>query len=166
MKWIDGTFEVTINLILIVLLFQLVLLCFLLRPKRDWYLVERQIFFGKEARAASCEEYTGPKLSEGGWTVEHTTAIHATDGVTLSRTDGTRITIEQTVFNDLAAAHQNFEYLRELFADNEDCHRLFLRRVVARSRMGAITLPAQSFSKKDGIVLERTVSLGKKHVNS
>lgn len=145
----------TINLILILLLSQIVLLWLLLRPNRDWYLVERQIFFGEGARAASSEEYTASELSKSGWTIEHTVTIQATDSVTLSRQDGTRIIIEQTVFNDLAAAHQCFEYLRELYADVEDCHRLYLRRVVARSRMGAITLPTQPFHKKDGVLLRR-----------
>jgi hypothetical protein len=77
---------------------------------------------------------------------------------TLAHKDGGKIVIGQKVFSDVAAAKEYFEFVRRLFPygnEEDGIHTVYSRRIVARSREKAVTLPPQPYYKKDGVVLEK-----------
>lgn len=146
------------------LLVQMALLWLLLRPKRDWYVVDHQIRYGKTSPSSPDGDFSKLHLSAHGLTIEKAFGSNAA----LSHKDGGKIVISQEVFSDLAAARQDFEYIKKLFPygnEEDGSHKVYLRRIVARSREKAITLPPEQYYRKDGVVLEKFVSAWKPSEN-
>lgn len=118
-------------------------LWFLLRPKRDWYVIEW--------RTRSDERHTLRPPPYSGFSkfelVAHKFRIESLSKsfASLLHQEGTRITIKQAVFEDLLAAQHHFERTKALFPYSDTYQKLYLLRVVARSRRRAHVLPPRKY---------------------
>jgi len=137
------------------LLILLIELGFLLRPRRDWYVAEW--------RTCSDEKLCSMAFSAPpgfGFDEDHLSAYKLTlgrkgpRGVTISHKDGGEIGITQTAFDDLGAALQYFEKMKELFPVVDGFHKVYVWRIVARSRRKAIVLPPATYISGEGEVLQ------------
>jgi hypothetical protein len=83
--------------------------------------------------------------------------IKRANGSVLQHESGGQISISQTAFENLEVARLHFEGLKRLlpFRDDFPFQKLYLWRVVARSRTKALTLPPEQYSSKDGQVLSQ-----------
>ena len=119
-----------------------VALWFLLRPKRDWYVVELRTCFDEKL---CTEAFSSPP--NFGFDKDHLAAYHLTigskgpKGASIWHKDGGRINISQTAFDELGAASLYFEEMKKLFPHMEGFHKAYVWRIVARSRRKAIVIP-------------------------
>mgnify|MGYP001608021589 FL=1 len=75
------------------------------------------------------------------------------DQAWLKQANGGEIRIHQYVFANLDAARMIFDELRDGGPFGEDFQKLYLWRIVARSRRQAFTLPPEKYSDKSGETL-------------
>lgn len=148
------------------------MLWFLLRPKRDWFIVERRCCTDKQlcstAFSFTAEIFGFDKttLSAHGLTIDNNSiniaykskslasAIVATllgvrKSIRMVHKKGGQISIEQTIFDNVDAAIMHLERLKELLPYGDHYEELYLWRVVSRSRRKAVTLPPEHYSDKD-----------------
>jgi hypothetical protein len=140
------------------LLLQIIVLYFLLRPARDWYVVEHQVGHGLSIPSSLDGAFSEAHLAAHHLAIQETSASQATlvDG------QGGKILISQYVFENVDVAKQEFSSFKNLFPYGDEgahSHRVYLRRIVARSRGQAITLPPRTYGTKDGFILEHYSSL-------
>ncbi len=138
---------------MVLLLVQMVLLWFLLRPKRDWYVVDIHRIYGN--KLASCEEGFGKHyLAAHNLTIQ----IERLRSTYMVDKDGGSISIDQKEFSELDAAKLYFDGITKTFAygDAEEGRTtVYLRRIVARFRKKAVVLPPDTYSRLDHEVLQR-----------
>ena len=117
-------------------------------------MVDQQIRYGKTDSESVYGDFSKLHLEAHNLTIE---SAHG-DNATLTHKDGGKILIGQKVFIDLAAAKQYFEFIEKLFPygnEEDGIHTVYLRRIVARSRKKAVTLPPETYNRKDGVILEK-----------
>ena len=125
----------------------------LLRPHRDWYLVEWR-FCTEESLCSTA--FPAPPTSgfDKATCAAHKLAVtarlnHRNGALAFLKSErGGEIRIHQFVFTDLDAARMMFDDLNKPFG--RDFQKVYLFRVVARSRKEAVTLPPEKYSAKDG----------------
>jgi hypothetical protein len=130
-------------------------------PPRDWYLVEW--------RDCSVEQlctnaFSAPENFGFGSSLlqAHNLSVvkSVPTGALLRHANGGEIGITQYVFEDLDAARLQFENLKRLLpaarqVTSRPYQKLYLWRVVARSRNRALTIPPDQYNLKQGEVLLR-----------
>jgi hypothetical protein len=132
------------------------LLWLLLRPQRDWYVVEWR-FCSDEKLCSTAFPAPATAGFDKGTCVAHGLGLSAhyrkSDQAYafLKHVNGGEIRIHQYVFENLDAARMRFDELRGPFGD--DFQKLYLWRIVARSRRKAVTLPPEKYSDKGGETL-------------
>lgn len=135
------------------------LLLSLLRPKMDWFIVESRYCFAERLCQAAFDEDFGFGIvlpNKYGLTIRYTTGNSAT----LRDKDGETILIGQTVFESFEAAQVHFQNLSRLYASGDDYQKVYLWRLVAKSRYGAVTMPPEKYSVKDGVLLRTFPEVG------
>jgi hypothetical protein len=135
------------------IIFLVVIICslfLLLRPKRDWFIVEvRHCSDDKLCHHGfSIAGFNSTAANAHGLTIE----THSSASVVLKHTDGGEITFRQTVFDNIHAATMFFE-TEKAALPSAPFRKIFLVRVVARLRRSAMTLPPQTIWQKQGAVL-------------
>ena len=133
----------------------MVVLWFLLRPKRDWYVVELRTCF--DEKLCSTAFSSPPNFGfDKNLLSAYQLAIGSKGpkGASIWHKDGGQINISQTVFDELAAALQYFEKMKRLFPHMEGFHKAYVWRIVARSRRKATVLPPDKYIAREGEVLE------------
>lgn len=143
-------------LLVISFLCLLVLVSLLLqRPERDWYVVEWRacsdsILCSEAFPAPASFGFDKLKLSAHGLRIEEKTR-----NFVRLRKDKNRalITLNQTVFEELGAAQLYFDSIKELIPFGENYQKLYVWRIVSRSRRAAHTMPPKTYGKKQGEVL-------------
>lgn len=143
--------EVVINITILIIV--LCTLFVLLRPKRDWYIVENrlcsdqklsQVAFG----VGGCGGFDDTSARAHGMTIKKLSA----GAVALNHADGGEIVIGQTAFENIQAAILFFE-TEKLKIKTAPYRKIYLIRVVARSRSNILTLPPQVIWGKHGAIL-------------
>ena len=130
------------------------LLWLLLRPKRDWYVVEWRFCSDETLCSTAFSAPATPGFYKDLCAANNLiVASRSNDFARLRHVNGGEIRIHQTVYSNLNAAHMHFDKLRALGPFGEDSQKLYLWRIVARSRRKAITLPPEKYSDKDGQTL-------------
>ena len=126
------------------------------RRKKDWYVVEW--------RACSDRLLASHVLSEPPMALDKSMLsahglslnLSSLDGAIVRREAGGECAISQVVFEDHDAALMYIEQLKGIIPDTpRQFQKLYLWRIVARSRRAALTLPPEQYSAKDGEVLIR-----------
>lgn len=130
----------------------------LLRPAKDWYVVEWRACTDDSLCSTAFPAPATFGFSKSSL-IAHKLSIHITTGNSsvLRQEAGGQISIAQTAFENLDAARLHFESLKRLlpFRDDFPFQKLYLWRIVARSRAKALTLPPEQYSSKDGQVLSQ-----------
>lgn len=126
------------------------------RPERDWYIVEWRACSEDSLCSTAFAAPAGFGFSKSTLSA-HKLVINLSreNGAVLRHESGGEISIDQTAFENLDAARLHFESLKRLFPFRNDFpfQKLYLWRVVARSRRNALTVPPSQYSSKDGQVL-------------
>jgi len=135
---------------IITLIIALCLLFWLLRPKRDWYIVEvRHCSDHKLCQDAfSVAGFDNTAAMVSGLTIENRSSA----SVVLKHTDGGEIVFGQTVFDNIHAAVLFFDTQKTMLR-TAPFRKIYLVRVVARLRRSVITLPPQTIWDKQGAIL-------------
>jgi len=137
------------------LLALLISLWILLRSKRDWYVVELRTCFDEKL---CTDTFSSPP--NYGFDKLYLSAYHlvidrkSLNGASLLHKDGGRVNITQTVFTELTAASLHFENMKKLFPYMEGFHKVYLWRIVSRSRRKAIVLPPDKYIACEGEALQ------------
>lgn len=126
------------------------------RKKKEWYVVEWRRCSDKNICdvAFSSPVFGYDKVSLDAHNLHIERASH--DGANLRHAAGGEIRISQEAFGDIDAAHMYFDQIKHLFeASDSDVpyQKLYLWRIVARSREKALTVPPEKYASKDGRVL-------------
>lgn len=134
----------------------IVSLWLLLRPMREWYIVEWRAC-SEDSLCSTVFQAPAAGFDKLGLRAHNFVVHSSTANVAVLRHEtGAEVIIEQKVFENLEAAKLHFESLKNLLpvgADLPQFRKLYLWRVLARSRHRAITLPPKDYSSKEGQVL-------------
>ena len=131
------------------------LLWFFLRPEKDWYVVEWR-FCTDEALCHIAFPVTASGFDKGSLAAHNLWITYRgrdQGRVKVKEANGGEIRIHQYVFASLDAARIHFDRLRDGSPFGEDFQKLYLYRIVARSRRKAITLPPEMYDAKSGEIL-------------
>ena len=122
----------------------------LLRPKRDWFIVEVRYCSDQKLceDAFSVGGFDNTAAKAHGLTIEN----HSVASVVLKHTDGGEIVFGQTVFDNIHAAMLFFETSKTMVRTVR-FRKIYLVRVVARLRRSVKTLPPQTIWDKQGAIL-------------
>lgn len=147
---------------LAILIIALSIIGLILKPKRDWFVVEiRSCFDDKLIHWAFHPEtallgFDREDLKSVGVKI-HVDKDSKPDFV-IRRNDESSIVVQQVIFDDANAALIFFERIsinnQKLYAETNNI-KIYLRRIVARFRSGAATIPPKKYIDKDGELLRQ-----------
>src|SRR5712692_5535568 len=137
------------------------LIVLMISRRQDWYVVELrscdnaklcEFAFGPDPYRHGL----GPKLKVAGFEAEPVTS----NFVQLNYKDGGSITINQVVFGHIDAAKTYMHVIDDAAKQESQSNavrfryqKVYLWRIVARTRYGAVTVPPSLYSDKDGVIL-------------
>jgi len=123
------------------------------QPKRDWYVVEWRAW---DHDSITRDVFTVPHHGFDHFTMRSHGLIlksRTTTSATLQHLTGYFASINQTVFEELAAARLFFQRQRELLEDSTTFGKLYLWRTVAASRRRAVVLPPLQYGDREAELL-------------